>query len=340
MGLSTDPLTSSVSALGTGQIVRHARETLFADTNFTLLTTIAGTAGVTVRSEAVFLNDPDENWSIAAQSMYAILRDGSASDALPPQTWGPTLVQQVTLPYLVDVSSNNYVPGSEVFALEFNMLLANHTMSWLTEPKALEFLAPLKAMDEVAVSNMWKHAYYQGGAPTAVAASIQASAHSTTILETVLTQIQDDLTVYWPPSEWGTVELLAGAQIQLLGGQLRTTPAPPRLPPAPLPPVPPTDPVTLVVGSFDIAATSGADVPVIGAEASADSTTIPVAVETVSSTDFPNRADAWFINIGDATYVSVYLDMRLVGFTLEEWLPTMQARARNILYPVTIVPSP
>lgn len=58
-----------------------------------------GALGAQIR--ATFEANPNEEWLSAGRSLYAMLRDGNCTQALPVDTFGYSSVGQVTFPYLI-----------------------------------------------------------------------------------------------------------------------------------------------------------------------------------------------------------------------------------------------
>ncbi|KDD73581.1 hypothetical protein H632_c2037p0, partial [Helicosporidium sp. ATCC 50920] len=111
--------------------------------------TIGGVAtngeGILVNTIVEFGTNPNTDWLAPARQLYLVLRTGAFDTVLAVDTWGPSFIHGVTMPYLTGDLSD-YQPASIVYGLQVNLHLLDHDFDWLTLVRANELLAPLRAM--------------------------------------------------------------------------------------------------------------------------------------------------------------------------------------------------
>ncbi|KDD71911.1 hypothetical protein H632_c4186p0, partial [Helicosporidium sp. ATCC 50920] len=184
-----------------------------------------GALGAQIR--ATFEANPNEEWLSAARSLYAMLRDGNCTQALPVDTFGYSSVGQDT-----SASVTQFIPGQVVYGANFNLVLLDRTFEWLTHQRAEAMNAPFSGGPDVAAVNSWKHVYapYLDSIPS-VASIIQITSYNQDHLRSTLQNIVANPSTFWPEHIWGKVEVLPDAEIYALGGIY--APPPPTLPSPP-----------------------------------------------------------------------------------------------------------
>ncbi|KDD76763.1 hypothetical protein H632_c114p1 [Helicosporidium sp. ATCC 50920] len=148
-----------------------------SDVSWRITRVFESSRGVTVRTEALFSANPHVDWLAPARTVYGMLRTGNCAQALYARAWGPTCVQQVSMPYIA-TGKAMYAPGSVIHGLNFNVALRVRSPEWLTLARANNLLQPLRSMTGVMATNAWKHSLLQPGSRDAVAVTIQAASRS------------------------------------------------------------------------------------------------------------------------------------------------------------------
>ncbi|KDD71920.1 hypothetical protein H632_c4164p0, partial [Helicosporidium sp. ATCC 50920] len=203
------------------------RETFLADlanavpgAEFFIQSVVDGSRGVTPHVSVTFGDNPNTDWLATARGFYLQLRTGRMDAYLSASTWGPTIVQQVTMPFLVgpDGFESEFITGTVVYGLQMNLHLEEHTFEWLTLARAKALLLPFVGLPGVVATNMWKHAYVPdiNGASTVIA-TIQCAGFSPSQLQSIIGQVEDNVETIWPADLWGRIALMSGSQVALLG---------------------------------------------------------------------------------------------------------------------------
>ncbi|KDD72312.1 hypothetical protein H632_c3531p0, partial [Helicosporidium sp. ATCC 50920] len=321
------------------------RETFLADlanavpgAEFLMRSVADGSRGVTPRLLVAFGENPNADWLATARGFYLQLRTGRLNAYLSPSTWGPTIVQQVTMPFLVGPGgfADEFITGTIVYGLQLNLHLEEHTFDWLTLDRARALLLPFVGQPGVVATNMWKHAYVPDvNGTSSVIATIQCAGFSSSQLQSIIGQIEGNTETIWPTDVWGRTTLMTNNLVVLLGGQVMP-PSPPS-PPTPPPPVSPTAPVVLSINGTAIFTATDEEIPVIVVASTRRrllQTPQPSVDTTVDPRNYPYTGFPLVEQIDGAEVTSLYVQYRLVGFTVPKFQGSVTAMVDGVAYTV------